>query len=88
MGGVGSGAGRNAGDRRQSAPASHETRTKFPDVPAGAATPPPAPGATRLRVGDALIDLERQVLFDADRRPVRLRARAWLVLSQLGKPSL
>ncbi len=83
MGGVGSGAGRNAGDRRQSAPASHETRTKFPDVPAGAATPPPAPGSTRLRVGDALIDLERQVLFDADRRPVRLRARAWLVLSQL-----
>jgi DNA-binding winged helix-turn-helix (wHTH) protein len=83
MGGVGSGAGRDADDLRQSAPASHETRTKSPDVSAGGAMPLRARGAASLRVGDALIDLERQVLLDADRRPVRLRARAWLVLSHL-----
>jgi DNA-binding winged helix-turn-helix (wHTH) protein len=85
-GGIARGAGRVEADHRQDLPASHEARTKSPehgraaDALAGASSRP-----VRLRVGEAVVDLERQVLLDAHGHPVALRARAWMVLSHLAE---
>lgn len=86
MGGVRHRAGRDDADSRQPAPASHEGRTKSPEIARGVAGPERASSgasADRLRAGDAVIDLRRQVLLDARGLPVPLRPRAWLVLSHL-----
>jgi DNA-binding winged helix-turn-helix (wHTH) protein len=88
MSGMGQGAGRDVADSRQPVAAGHEGRTKSPEILRGAVgTEPAGCGAPvgRLRAGEAVIDLQRQMLLDARGRPVPLRARAWLVLSLLAE---
>jgi DNA-binding winged helix-turn-helix (wHTH) protein len=58
----------------------HETLMKHSDRPE---SNPPHGARPRLRVGDCVVDLERAVLLDAERRPRHLRARAWRVLAHL-----
>lgn len=80
------GAQRVETDLRQIRPASHEAGTKSPAFrreAEGRWPVSPGPASARLRVGDLVVDLNRQVLLDADLEPVPLRARAWLVLSHL-----